>query len=109
VFGGGLEGGRRQACNQLPIVGESPTVSTTIRIANAAQVRAAQETTGMHTTFPPKKPLPREQRRALQKRLRQLLADQEFLETRINARTDPTVQKYLAPIKAEITAIEAQL
>jgi hypothetical protein len=63
----------------------------------------------MNATFFKKRPLPRAQRRALQKRLRQLLADQEFLETRINAPTDPHVQKYLAPIKAEIAELEAQL
>ena len=63
----------------------------------------------MHATFFKKKPLPREQRRALQKRLRQLLADQAWLESRIGWRTDPPVRKHLDPIQAEIAAIEAQL
>lgn len=63
----------------------------------------------MSATFMKKIPLPRVQRRALRKRLRQLLADQEWLEARVNASTDPPVRKFLAPIQAEIAAIEAQL
>lgn len=64
----------------------------------------------MHATFFKKKPLPREQRRALRDRLRVLLAQQAWLEARVSWRADPTtVQKYLAPIRTEIAAIEAQL
>jgi hypothetical protein len=72
-------------------------------------VRAAQETTGMHATFLKKKPLPRERRRALRKRLHVLLSQQRWLEGRSNASSDLYVRKYLAPIQAEIAAIESQL
>jgi hypothetical protein len=64
----------------------------------------------VNATFMKRVPLPREQRRALRDRLRVLLAQQAWLEARVSWRADPTtVQKYLAPIQAEITAIEAQL
>jgi hypothetical protein len=63
----------------------------------------------MHATFLKKVPLPPEQRRALQKRLRALLAQQAWLEARVGWRTDPSVRKFLSPVQAEIAAIEAQL
>jgi len=63
----------------------------------------------MATFFKKKSPLPPERRRALRNRLRRLLADQAWLEERINWLTDPHVQKFLVPIKAEIATIEALL
>lgn len=63
----------------------------------------------MAATFFKKVPLPREQRLALRRRLRVLLAQRAFLEARVNWRADPHVRKHLAPLQAAIAEIEAQL
>jgi hypothetical protein len=63
----------------------------------------------MNATFFKKVPLPREQRRALRKRLHVLTAQRAFLEARVNWRADPYARKYLEPIQTEIAVLEAQL
>ena len=63
----------------------------------------------MNATFFKRVPLPREQRRALRKRLHVLIAQTAWLEARVNWRADPRVRKILDPIQTEIAVLEAQL